>query len=129
MGLVLFIYCLAMYGFCNIVCFGDGPFNIVSKIREWALSKGENFGKLFSCMMCLPTNVGFIASIIDWFFLDITLTPFNMLLVGTNLWWLAILGDGFFASGAVWLIHTIQEWFENNSGQQIYESDEEILED
>jgi hypothetical protein len=75
---------------------------------------GTHFGSLFSCMMCLPTNFGIIASLVNWFFIPIAFTPFNILFGGcTGLWWLAMLCDGAFTSGIVWIIHHVEEFFEN----------------
>jgi hypothetical protein len=112
------------YGACNVIVFGSGPFRIFERIREWADDIDEHFGQLFSCMMCLPTNFGIICSLVNWFFIPIAFTPFNILFAGTGLWWLAMLCDGAFTSGIVWLINTIQEYIENKtitSGERIDE--------
>ena len=59
----------------------------------------------------------FILSIINWFLIPVAFTPFNILFGGmTGLWWLAAIFDGAFTSGIVWLIHHIQEYFENTVG-------------
>jgi hypothetical protein len=124
-GLILFIYSIMVYGICNIIVFGSGPFSIFERIREWANNIGEHFGQLFSCMMCLPTNLGIFLSLLNWFFIPIAFTPFNLLFIGyPSLWWLAMILDGAFTSGIVWLIHHVQEYFENKvtmSGEKIYE--------
>ena len=115
-GLIIFIYCIAAYGLSNMMVFGSGPFSIFEAIRYWSNRVSEHFGKLFSCMMCFPANLGWIVSLIDWFFIkEMALTPFNMWLSGTNLWWLALLGDCCFTSGAVWIIHYIESFFETIS--------------
>jgi hypothetical protein len=68
-------------------------------------------------MMCFPANVGWIVSLIDWFLLkNITFTPFNLLLIGTNLWWVALIGDCVFTSGIVWLLHNFESFFESIAG-------------
>ena len=104
--LIIFLYIFAVYGFSNMVVFSSGPFRIFEKIREWSSNLSEHFGTLFSCMICLPANVGWIASIIDWFLIpNLALTPFNILLVGTNLWWVALIADCCLTSGLVWIIH------------------------
>lgn len=126
-ALLIFCYCIATYGICNIVVFGSGPFRIFERIRTWANDIDEHFGLLFSCMMCLPTNLGIILSLINWFFLPFPITPFNIIFNGfSSLWWLAMIFDGAFTSGIVWLIHYIQEFFENKSitsGEKVYEDD------
>lgn len=104
------------YGICNIIVFGSGPFRIFERIRIWAEELDEHFGQLFNCMMCLPTNLGIILSLINWFFIPIAFTPFNILFGGTvGLWWLALIFDAAFTSGVVWLIHHIEEYIENKS--------------
>ena len=122
--LIVALYSIMAYGACNIIVFGSGPFRIFERIREWADDIDEHFGQLFSCMMCLPTNFGIICSLVNWFFIPIAFTPFNILFAGTGLWWLAMLCDGAFTSGIVWLINTIQEYIENKtitSGERIDE--------
>lgn len=116
-GLMILCYSIMVYGMCNIIVFGSGPFKIFEWIRYWSNEIGEHFGQLFSCMMCLPTNIGVILSIINWFLIPVAFTPFNILFGGmTGLWWLAAIFDGAFTSGVVWLIHHIQEYFENTVG-------------
>lgn len=122
--LIVALYCIMAYGACNVIVFGSGPFRIFERIREFADDIDEHFGQLFSCMMCLPTNFGIICSLVNWFFIPIAFTPFNILFAGTGLWWLAMLCDGAFTSGIVWLINTIQEYIENKtitSGERIDE--------
>lgn len=122
--LIVVLYSIMAYGACNVIVFGSGPFRIFERIREWADDIDEHFGQLFSCMMCLPTNFGIICSLVNWFFIPIAFTPFNILFAGTGLWWLAMLCDGAFTSGIVWLINTIQEYIENKtitSGERIDE--------
>jgi hypothetical protein len=115
-ALIIFIYSIAVYGICNMIAFGSGPFKIFEKIREWSYNISEHFATLFSCMMCLPANIGWITSLIDWFLIKNTyITPFNILLAGTNLWWVALIGDCCFTSGIVWIIHNIESFFESIS--------------
>ena len=112
--LIIFLYCLAVYGLSNMVVFGSGPFRIFEHLRIWSTNISEHFGSLFSCMMCFPANVGWVVSLIDWFFIpSIALTPFGILLAGTNLWWLALIADCCFTSGVVWVIHNVESFFES----------------
>lgn len=128
-GLIVFIYCILTYGICNILVFGHLPWYIMDKIRDFAMEHNPNFfGKMLSCMMCSSWWVGSLLSILNWFLLpDKGLTPGNLLLDGCNLWFIALFIDGFFTSGSVWLIHHIEEWFENNSGTIIEETDEDTI--
>ena len=113
-GLIIFLYCIAVYGFSNMMAFGSGPFKIFEKIRDWSEYISEHFSTLFKCMMCLPANVGWIASLINWFLIpQMPITPFNILLYGTNLWWVALIGDCCFTTGIVWIIHNVESFFES----------------
>lgn len=97
-----------------MMVFGSGPFRIFERVRNITSRISEHFGSLFTCMMCFPANLGWVTSVIDWFLLKgIAITPFNILLIGTNMWWLALILDCFFTSGIVWLIHNIETFFEN----------------
>jgi hypothetical protein len=110
---VMVVYTIAAYGACNVIAFGDGPFNIFTNIRRWANDVDEHFGKVFSCMMCLPANFGWICSLVNWFFISIPFTPFNIILhENDNLWPLAMLCDGAFTTGAVYIIYIINEYLE-----------------
>ena len=127
-SLIIFIYSIAVYGLSNMVAFGSGPFKIFEKLREWSSYISEHFSSLFSCMMCLPANIGWIVSLINWFFIPtMALTPFNILLMGTNLWWLALIGDCCFTTGIVWIIHNIESFFESiANGSSTIQQDDEI---
>lgn len=116
-GLMILCYSIMVYGMCNIIVFGSGPFRIFEWLRYWTNQIGEHFGKIFSCMMCLPTNLGIVLSLINWFLIPIAFTPFNIIFGSmTGLWWLSAIFDGAFTSGVVWLIHYIQEYLENTAG-------------
>jgi len=128
---ILFLYCIASYGFSNMMVFGSGPFRIFERIRNITDKISEHFGSMFKCMMCFPANLGWVLSVIDWFLIkDIAFTPFNILLEGTGLWWLALILDCFFTSGIVWLMHNVESFFENlgqgNQTQEI-EDDNDII--
>lgn len=110
---ICFCYVITAYGACNVIAFGDGPFYVFYKIREIAYNIGEHFGKLFTCMMCLPANFGWICSIVNWFLIQIPFTPFNIILNGQeDLWLFAALCDGAFTSGMVYLLYIINEYLE-----------------
>jgi hypothetical protein len=112
--MIVFLYCIAAYGLSNMMVFGSGPFKIFEHIRNITSSISEHFGSMFQCMMCFPANVGWAVSLIDWFFIkSIAITPFNILLAGTNLWWLALLCDCCFTSGIVWITHNVESFFES----------------
>lgn len=110
---IVFCYIIVAYGACNVIAFGDGPFYIFSKLRNEASNISEHFGKVFSCMMCLPANFGWICSLVNWFFIPISFTPFNIIFGDNeNLWWLALLCDGAFTTGIVYLLYIINDLIE-----------------
>lgn len=113
-GIIIFLYCVAAYGLSNMMVFGSGPFRIFEHIRNITDRISEHFGSMFKCMMCFPANIGWAVSLIDWFLVkQIAITPFNILLAGTNLWWLALLCDCCFTSGIVWITHNVESFFES----------------
>lgn len=112
--LIIFLYCISAYGLSNMMVFGSGPFRIFEHIRNISTNISSHFGSMFSCMMCFPANVGIVVSAIDWFLIkNFALTPFNILLLGTNLWWVVLLADCCFTSGIVWIIHNVESFFES----------------
>ena len=110
--MLLLIWILVAYGMTNILVYGsifDGPRNF---IKSWGYTEGILFQGLFkfisdliSCVMCTSTWVGFFLSLS--FF-----SPVNQIF-GTNTWY-SIFLDGMLASGAVWGINSIIEFFEEN---------------
>lgn len=111
--LIIIAYIFVAFGFCNMVAFGSGPFRIFERIRDWSESISEHFGLLFKCMMCLPANFGWIVSVLNWFLIPVAITPFNIILAGTGLWWLAMILDCCFTTGVVWLLYVLDEWLES----------------
>ena len=111
---LLVLFSVLAYSISNHFVFAHGPFHIYDKIRNIADRIGTGFGELFHCMICFPFWVGLVLSLCDYFFLYGTpLTPFNILQFYTNMHWAAVAFlDGMLASGIVWLIHTLQEFFE-----------------
>lgn len=105
----ILVFILAAYGISNILVFG-------SIFEGWRMFlKGFGTGnaslfKLFTCMMCLPTWVGFGLSSLFLSLGYTDLTPATS--IGIEHFWLAVFLDGVIASGSVWLLHTIQEFFE-----------------
>lgn len=101
----VFLFVLFAYGVTNIMVFGS----IFQSWREfWTKISPNFFGKLFGCPMCLSTWVGGILSFTLW-----TMgcaTPF--LSYGITFLPLMVFMDACFTSGCVWIIHTIQEYFE-----------------
>lgn len=131
-GLIVFLYAICAYGISNMMVFSSGPFRLFEFIRDITDSISEHFGSMFKCMICFPANVGWICSLVDWFFLkNVAITPFNILLCGTNLWWLALICDCCFTSGIVWIIHNVESFFESiaegKNEQNIDEEDDDAI--
>lgn len=111
--MLLFTWLLLAYGFSQILVFGS----IFSELREGIHKWGNNplapfqfVGKflsgLIACMMCTSTWVGF--------FLGLTIfSPTNtFFMTPVTISWFF---DGLLASGGVWAINAIIEWFENRN--------------
>lgn len=111
----LLIFLLIAYGISNIVVFSS----IFSKWRNFWSGVSPNFwGTLFTCMICFPTWVGFLGSMLIW-------SPseyYGIVNDGLNVigWFtipkglISVFLDGCLTSGSVWLIHTIQEGIERH---------------
>ena len=107
----IFIYSFIVYGLSNIFIWGSN--------LEWWRDLLARFGtggyslhKLFTCFMCLPTWLGPLVSYTCIMCGAEELSPtFNY---SDNIW-LSLALDGFIASGVVWCVNTIQDWFETNS--------------
>ena len=110
--MLLLIWILIAYGMTNILVYGsifDTPRNF---IKAWGYTEGvplQTFFKfisdLISCVMCTSTWVGFFLSLS---FYSPVGTMFN------TPEWFSIFLDGMLASGFVWGINSIIEWFEEN---------------
>lgn len=113
--LVISVYLLAAYGMCNVLVYGTGPFDIIIKIHSLAGRIHHTFSDMLSCMMCTSTNLGWIMSLLNVFaFPYVPLTPMMVLFGSSSPWWLTVIIDTFVTAGAVWLIHTAQEYLETN---------------
>jgi hypothetical protein len=107
----LLLFMILAYGFTNIMVYGSifrGMRNFIKAYGESELLFSGTFNfvsGILSCMMCCSTWVGF--------FLGITIfSPTNQFFGTTP--YFSWFFDGLFASGAVWAINGIIEWFEEN---------------
>ena len=118
-------YIICSFGIAEIICYGNGPFHIFEKWREFTQSIHEYVGELFTCMMCLSTWIGLFFSLINIFLVkDIAFTPFNMIFgVGNNIV-LTLIMDMGFTSGTVWLLHQLEEMMERTGN---YETEYSVL--
>jgi hypothetical protein len=112
MNTELLLWIVMAYGMTNILVYGSIFNGTRNFIREWGEDKTTAFNGFFhfvsgilSCMMCCSTWVGFFLG----FFLY---SPIQEILGASGIWsWFF---DGMLASGAVWIINSIVEWFEEN---------------
>lgn len=116
---VLLTFILLCYGLSNMVIYSKGPFHMFEKWRRWTDKVSPMFGELFSCMMCFPFWAGVLFSIIDIFILtSVVITPFGVLMVTIPIsFWsttMICFFNGILSSGTTWLIHNMEEFFENS---------------
>jgi len=103
------------YGMSNILVYGsifNGPRNFINK---WGDSKyilngfGAFLSKMLSCMMCCSVWIGFFYGIFLY-------SPVHEILGVSS--WASWFFDGMLASGSVWAINSIIEWYEMNRPKQ-----------
>ena len=104
------IWIIAAYGMSQILVFGS----IFDKPRKWLTKKSKFLGELLECMMCTSTWVGFFFS----------LTFFSPTLPLATIPYTHIFFDGMLASGGVWAMNSIIEWYEENKPKK---EDENLL--
>lgn len=114
----LLIFILICYGLSNMIIYSKGPFSVFEKWRNITERINPSLGELFSCMMCLPFWVGLFISLIDMFILPgISITPLNILIqvIPFNFFniIIVIILDGVISSASTWILHNIEEFFEN----------------
>ena len=108
----ILIWFVLAYGFTNIMVWGS----IFAGMRNKIAELGDNIlfpffpifkfiSGILSCMMCCSTWVGFFLGL---FIYSPTHEHFGLT---TDISWFF---DGLLASGAVWAINAIVEWYENN---------------
>jgi hypothetical protein len=112
----IIMYVLFAYGLTNLLVYGTGPFDVLSKFRQFARRMLNTLGDMLDCMMCTSTNVGWIVSLLNILFISVPLTPMMVLYSSVLPWYIIIFGDACITSGAVWLIHTLQEYLERSNG-------------
>jgi hypothetical protein len=120
------------YGFSVIVTHGIGPFNIFFRLRLWAEEISDNFGMLFKCMLCFPTNLGIVLSLLNWFLLpNFGITPFNIIFDAMHWPWylcfVAALFDGCLTGGVCAFIWNIDDYIDKST--PIFEEEEEHFND
>ena len=94
------IWILAAYGMSQILVYGS----IFQNLRDRLIRNSKFFGELIQCMMFTSTCVGFFFSLAFYSPTEtMTMIPYTH-----------VFFDGMLASGSVWGINSIIEWFEKN---------------
>ena len=116
---ILVCYILALYGFSDIITQSVGPNYIFVKLRAWAESVGPNFGMLFRCMWCFPTNAGILFSLLNWFLLPVYISPFNIVFAAYHgLWYMSLVAallDGCFTGAVCALIFNVYDYVDKST--------------
>lgn len=108
----LILWMIMAYGLTNILVYGSIFNTPRTFIMKWAAEEYAPFNgvavflaDMLSCMMCCSVWVGFFFGIFVY-------SPLHEL-IGMPAWasWFF---DGMLASGAVWAINSVVEWFEEN---------------
>jgi len=106
----ILIWLIAAYGMSQILVYGSIFDSQRLAIHKWGANEllpfnsfGKFISELISCMMCTSTWVGFFMSMIVF-------SPFNFYLDVHPI--ISTFFDGMLASGGVWAINSIVEWFE-----------------
>jgi len=108
----LILWMVMAYGMSNILVYGsifNRPRNYIFNEADHGIGFFNGFfvflKDMLKCMMCTPTWVGFFFGIFLY-------SPVHEILGITK--WASWFFDGMLASGAVWAINSIIEWFEEN---------------
>jgi hypothetical protein len=109
--MILLMWLIAAYGMSQILVYGSIFNELREGIHKWGASEyaafngiGKFISGLISCMMCTSTWVGFFMG-------AFVHSPFTEL-IGVNPY-VGVFFDGMLASGGVWAINAVVEWFEN----------------
>lgn len=105
----LIIYAFCSFGFAELLVYYDGFLHIFDYIRRAANWFHPHIGELFSCVICCSSWVGICLSLVDFFFVPIAFTPFNMILGTTRLWWLIMILDMGITAGFAIILNHIDE--------------------
>lgn len=107
--LILFVYIFVAFAITEQFVFFNGPFDVYDKLRKATDEISPKLTELFSCMACLSTWIGILLSVINLLFIPVPITPFNMILGTTDMWWFIIPLDAAFTCGTTWLLYRLEE--------------------
>ena len=107
--LYIFIYIICTFGLTELLVYYDGFLHIFKHIRSVLQLMHPHLGELVSCVVCCSSWVGIMLSLINYFFITTPFTPFNIILNGSNLWWLVVILDMAFTAGSAMLLNHLDE--------------------
>lgn len=110
--LYILVYFLSMFGLAELLIYYDGFLHIFEYIRNIAHQIHPHIGELFTCVACCSCWLGIMMSALNFMFVDIAFTPFNIILGSTGLWWLIIPLDMAITAGVVIMLHHLDEALE-----------------
>jgi len=106
----LIIWILAAYGMSQILVYGSIFESTRQKIHKWGDNEyaplqgiGKFISGLIQCMMCVSTWIGFFMSLVLFSPIEYC---FNAHVIISTFF------DGMLASGSVWAVNSIIEWYE-----------------
>ena len=109
---VLLAWFIMAYGFTNIMVYGSIFANLRNTIIKWSAMEIPVISGIFdfiagiiTCMMCCSTWVGFFLGAVVY-------SPSHELFSMTP--YISWFFDGLIASGFVWALNAMVEWFEEN---------------
>lgn len=126
---LIIVYTIAVYGLSEMVVFGSGPFHIFEKWRNFTENINGHFGELFQCMLCFPTWVGLLFSLINVLFIPMAFTPACLLLgVGNNVFVsiLTVFIDMMYTAGSCWLLYRLEECMDRHFNVEM-DGEEELI--
>lgn len=110
--LYVIIYFLCAFGMVELLIYYDGFLHIFEYIRKIAHMIHPHIGELFTCVACCSCWVGILLSTLNYLFINIPFTPFNIILHSTGLWWVIIPLDMVTTAGVVLMLHHLDEALE-----------------
>jgi hypothetical protein len=112
----LILWMMMAYGITNIIVYGsifNRPRKVINKASNTPGFPLRGFfifvSDMIKCVMCASTWIGFFYGIFLY-------SPVHEILGVTS--WVSWFFDGMLASGSVWAINAIIEWFELNRPKQ-----------
>lgn len=108
----IIIYFICIFGLAELLIYYDGFLHIFEYIRAIAHKIHPHIGELFTCVACCSCWLGIMFSTINFLWISIPFTPFNIILGATGLWWLIIPLDMAVTAGMTLLLHHLDEALE-----------------